>query len=76
MIINMDRSVIPACDVGFKEYVEIVKATADIEKIGAYKVGISFLDVGLKAVVDATRKHTDKPVIYDHQKAGTDIPES
>lgn len=75
-IINMDKSVIPACDVTFKTYKKIVDATADVEKIGAYKVGISFLDVGLKAVVDATRKHTDKPVIYDHQKAGTDIPES
>jgi len=76
MIINMNRSIIPACDVTLDTYKEIVKATADIEKIGAYKVGISFLDVGLKAVVDATREYSDKPVIYDHQKAGTDIPEA
>ncbi|MFH1394140.1 MAG: orotidine 5'-phosphate decarboxylase / HUMPS family protein [Candidatus Micrarchaeota archaeon] len=76
MIININRSIIPACDVTLDEYREIVKATADIRKIGAYKVGISFLDVGLKAVVDSTREFSDKPVIYDHQKAGTDIPES
>ncbi len=29
----------------------------------------------MKAVVDATKGETGKPVIYDHQKAGTDIPE-
>ena len=75
-IIELDRSIIPACDVTFETYKKIVEATKDIEKIGAYKVGISFLDVGLKAVVDFTRKHTNKPVIYDHQKAGTDIPDT
>ena len=32
------------------------------------------LEVGLPTVVAETRKHTDKPLIYDHQKAGTDIP--
>lgn len=75
-IIEHDRTIIPACDVSFDKFKEIVNCTADVEKVGAYKVGISFLDVGLKAVVDATREHTNKPVIYDHQKAGTDIHES
>lgn len=74
-IIQLDRSIIPACDVPFEVYKNIVKATADIEKIGAYKVGVSFLDIGLKAVVDAAREYTNKPIIYDHQKAGTDIHE-
>ncbi len=31
---------------------------------------------GLPAVIIAARKHTDKPIIYDHQKAGTDIPDT
>jgi len=75
MIINKDRSIIPACDVSFDRFKEIVKKTADMELIGGYKVGISFLDVGLKAVVDVVRQYCEKPVIYDHQKAGTDIPD-
>ena len=30
---------------------------------------------GLGRWVETARKHTNKPLIYDHQKAGTDIPE-
>jgi len=73
--ITLSKTIIPACDVSFEKFEELVKATADVEKVGAYKVGISFLDVGLKAAVDTVRKYTNKPVIYDHQKAGSDIPE-
>lgn len=75
-IIQRNRSVVPACDVYLYMFEEIVKQTADISGIGAYKVGVAFLDIGLKAVVDIARKHTNKPIIYDHQKAGTDIPEA
>jgi len=74
-IIQRNKSVIPACDVNFSASIEIVKQTADIPGIGAYKFGVEFLDIGLKAVVDAAREHTNKPIIYDHQKAGTDIHE-
>lgn len=76
MEILWDRSIIPACDVSFETYIEILKATGYLEKIGAYKVGVAFLDVGLKEVVEAAKQHSLKPVIYDHQKAGTDIHES
>ena len=75
-IILRDRSMIPACEVMLDVFEEIVEETADIEKVGAYKVGVSFLDVGLKIVVDIARKYTNKPIIYDHQKAATDIHES
>ena len=41
-----------------------------------YKVGLSLaLDCGLPKVVEIAREYTDKPIIYDHLKAGTDIPE-
>lgn len=75
-IIELSKSVIPACDVStLQELEELVKATAGIEKIGAYKVGLVLgLGFGLGKVVSAVRKHSDKPVIYDHQKAATDIP--
>lgn len=74
-IIQINKSIIPACDVTLKKFEEIVKQTADIEKIGAYKLGFSLgLRYGLPNVVKVARKYTDKPLIYDHQKAATDIP--
>jgi orotidine-5'-phosphate decarboxylase len=53
-----------------------VKATADLDSVGAYKIGaILALSAGLPAVVEMARKYSNKPLIYDHQKAATDIPE-
>lgn len=76
MLINKKRSIIPSCDVSDLEMLDnIVKLTHDIEGIGAYKVGLELvIPYGLKAVVDVIRTHTDLPIIYDHQKAGNDIP--
>jgi len=77
-IINKDRSVIPACDVEtLEQFEELVKQTSDVEGIGGYKIGFELgLGFGLPAVVAAARKYTNKPIIYDHQKAGTDIPDT
>jgi orotidine-5'-phosphate decarboxylase len=69
-IIGTDRSIIPACDVTFDLYQRIVKETADVEKVGGYKVGVSFLDVGLKSVVDTARRFTDKPFMDSMVRAG------
>lgn len=75
-IIQRKRSVIPACDVPLEVYEEIVRETADIDGIGGYKVGFYLaLQHGLPKIVEIARKYTDKPIIYDHQKAGTDIPD-
>ena len=76
-IISRDRSVIPACDISTLEELEVLaKDTADVDGIGGYKTGISLaLRFGLPKVVEAIRKYTDKPIIHDNQKAGTDIPE-
>ena len=77
-IIQRDRSVIPACDVEtIEEYEELVKQTADVDGIGGYKIGFELgYGYGLPKVMEVTRKHTEKPVIMDHQKAGTDIPDT
>lgn len=77
IIIGQDKSVIPACDVSTLEDFEgIVRDTTDVNGIGGYKVGFELgLGYSLGKVVEVARKHTDKPIIYDHQKAGTDIPE-
>lgn len=75
-IIQCEKSIIPSCDVDIATYERILQQTHDLDVIGAYKIGFQLgLSRGLPAVVELTRKYTDKPLIYDHQKAGTDIPE-
>ncbi len=70
------RTVIPACDVPFEDFEAIVEATADNPRIGGYKIPAHAGRKGWERWVEAARKHTDKPLIYDHQKAGTDIPDT
>lgn len=74
--IKLARSIVPACDFDdLKLFEKLVKETDSVEGIGAYKIGFELgLKYGLPAVVKAGRKHTQKPLIYDHQKAGTDVP--
>ena len=76
-LIKIGRSVIPACDVGTLEKLkELVKATAPIPGIGGYKVGLELtIPFSLTEVVAIIREHSNAPIIYDHQKAATDIPE-
>lgn len=76
-IIKLDRSIIPSCDFNSIELLkQIVNETSDVEGIGAYKIGFSLvIPFGMEAVINAIREITDLPIIYDHQKAGTDIPD-
>jgi orotidine-5'-phosphate decarboxylase len=72
-IIERTRSIIPACDVvGLDELKRLVSETHDVEGVGAYKLGLGQLP-NLKESVELVKSYTDKPVIYDHQKAGTDL---
>ena len=72
-----EHGVIIACDVDtIDELRNLVENTYDIEGIVGYKIGsILALRHGLSTVADKIRKHTDLPLIYDHQKLGADIPE-
>ena len=76
-IIKLKKSIIPSCDVNSLEKLGIlVKATCNVKGIGAYKIGFELvIPFGIEKVVKAIRKHTKLPIIYDHQKAGTDIPD-
>jgi len=76
VIIKGKQSLIPACDLAsIDELRHLVEQTHGLEGIGAYKIGFQLaLPFGLKEVVKCIRGLTDKPIIYDHQKAGTDIP--
>ncbi len=77
-VIELDRSVIPACDVStLEEFESLITDTADVDGIGGYKIGFELaLGYSLSRVVEVVKERTNKPVIYDHQKAGTDIPDT
>jgi orotidine-5'-phosphate decarboxylase len=76
-LIPNPRTIIPACDVDIRRFEEIVERTHDLDGVGAYKIGAALaLSAGLHAVVGAARRRTEKPLIYDHQKAATDIPDT
>lgn len=76
-IIKLKKSIMPSCDVDSLEKLgRLVKATCSVKGIGAYKIGFELvIPFGMGNVVKTIRKFTKLPIIYDHQKAGTDIPE-
>ncbi len=77
-LFDLAHGIIVACDVKtLDELKKIVEATSDIKGIVGYKPGFMLgLKHGLPDVIDVIRDYSDMPIIYDHQKAGTDIPES
>jgi orotidine-5'-phosphate decarboxylase len=76
-IIKYDRSIVIACDVQtIKKFKNLIEQTYDVDRIGGYKIGsILVIRYGLPKLVQIIRQFTDLPVIYDHQKAMTDIPD-
>lgn len=75
-LIPRDKSVVVAADVEAGMLSELVKKTCLIEGIGGYKIGLELaLEQGLPRTVGVVKEHTGLPVIYDHQKAGNDIPD-
>lgn len=74
-LIAQAKSVIPACDVAdFGKLGELAIATSGVPGIGGYKVGLRLGIRGLAVAVERIREHNKLPIIYDHQKGGTDIP--
>lgn len=74
-LINLDRSVVVATDVEADKLVSLAQATSEVPGIGGYKIGLALgLELGLSETVRRIRQFSDKPIIYDHQKAGNDIP--
>lgn len=68
---------IPALDCDLEKAVEIVAKVDAVEGVYGYKVGFVLgLGYGLPEVVRRIREKSKKPVIYDHQKAATDIPDT
>ena len=77
-IINPDRSVIVAMDMNWQQTLPVIDQTADVEGISAYKFGfrVGLSRLSLPVAVDYVHENTSKKVIYDHQKAGTDIDDT
>jgi len=71
------RKLIPALDTDDLQKMEaLVRAVDESPLIYGYKIGfIAGLTHGLGRVVQTIRRHSSKPIIYDHQKAATDIPD-
>ena len=70
--------VIPSLDVlDLDEAINLVRIVDSHSLVYGYKVGFSLgLNHGLPATVKAIRAISAKPIIYDHQKGGTDIPDT
>lgn len=77
-IIEAERSVIVAADViDLDSLNRLIEGICEIPGIGAFKLGsllgMCDLDRAVMAIRDVMG--SDFPIIYDHQKGGTDIPE-
>ncbi len=55
---------------------KVVEQTTSVAGVIGYKVGLTAtLRLGLGSAVRRLREFTDLPLIYDHQKAGPDVPD-
>lgn len=69
--------IIPALDCSLGEAVALARRVDALDGIYGYKVGFALgLSAGLPRVVEELRKVSQKPLLYDHQKAATDIPDT
>ncbi len=69
--------IMPALDVDSLEHMaRVIVATRDVEGIVGYKIGLStVLRTGLAEATRRVRDLTDRPIVYDHQKIGPDMPD-
>jgi len=71
------HGIIPALDSETLDEIKaVVAATTRITGVVGYKVGLTaVLRLGLAKAVQELRGVTDLPLIYDHEKAGPDVPD-
>lgn len=74
---NYQIGIIPALDVDIEKAIRIAEVIKDMKReIAGLKIGsILCWKHGLPKVVEALKEICDFPVIFDAQKAGTDIPD-
>ena len=74
----MPKGVIVACDVSDSNtLLDVVKATSSVRGVAGYKLGFQLsLRCSLPFLVESIRREAPSAqIIYDHQKAGNDIPD-
>lgn len=76
-LFKLKYGIIPACDITDLDRLSfLVRETCLLDFIQGYKLGIEItISHGIYKPVEMIRKYSDNPIIYDHQKFGTDIPE-
>lgn len=73
---KLKKPTIIACDVDLLKFKKILKITKENKNVLGYKIGFYLgLRYSLTKIVEISRSFTSKLLIYDHQKAGNDIPE-
>ena len=76
-IIKRDRSIVPACDVPLEVFKDIAMVTEWQHQFGALKIGPALTGrPGYDKVIAVAKKYTQKPLVVDPQKWGTDIPDT
>lgn len=80
-IIEANRSIVLAADVEPHKFEGLVAQMEDVPGIDGVKIGFEVaLGLGLRRAVEAVRKangnSSNMKVVYDHQKAGNDIPDT
>ena len=75
-LFSNDRGIIIAADVSSLDVLkDLATIGSEIPQVVGIKIGFSLaLRFGLSEVVKSTREYCSLPLIYDHQKAATDIP--
>jgi len=76
-LFKLKYGIIPACDVDdLDDLSNLIETTCFLEFIQGYKIGMDLVvPYGIDQVTELIRKYTLLPIIYDHQKFGTDIPD-
>ncbi|MBI3515033.1 MAG: orotidine 5'-phosphate decarboxylase [Proteobacteria bacterium] len=71
------HGILPALDMdSLDDMRRIVELTGRVDGVVGFKVGLTAtLRLGLEGAVKLLRPLTDLPLIYDHQKAGPDVPD-
>jgi orotidine-5'-phosphate decarboxylase len=76
-VLKGEMGIVPALDIDSHDHLEVVvRETAKREGVAGYKLGLtSVMRFGLKESMRRLRDLTDLPILYDHQKAGPDMPD-
>jgi orotidine-5'-phosphate decarboxylase len=71
------HGILPALDMdGLDDMRRVVERISRVDGVVGFKVGLTVtLRLGLEGAVKHLRAVTDLPLIYDHQKAGPDVPD-